>query len=382
MIAKLLYNNRTVRRKQDPLTLGSAAIIGGLGLGSSILGGLFGKSSQDSANATNIMLQRETNAQNYKIWQEQVAHQDKWNQYGYDWNSKEAERQRLWQWKMYQRELKDQSPAAQMARYKAAGLNPYFTLGNIQSGNVQANVGTSAAAGMTPSTPAAPVMGAPSVQPYDPLGAFNAGASALQNAVNGYFDNSLKSSQNSNLDFAVYDKVVNRLNRLDKIRKKHNGLSPSQDKQYEELSLQRSAIVKQMAASVRLQSNQGKLVNQQYQTEKINTALAGIREQLDNAELWLKTNTNEFNRQRAEREVRKLQEDIDNVSVDTAVKRLQSVGLRISNEFVRRLKQAETTIAEAEATMEQSGTWLYQGEKNPLKLILPIVLKLLGRKGK
>ena len=88
--------------------LGSAISAGG-----ALLGGLFGSSSSKAAAKTQLQAVRETNAANARLAQKQN-----------DWN--------LEQWN---RENAYNTPEAQRARYEAAGINPYFALGNIQSGN-------------------------------------------------------------------------------------------------------------------------------------------------------------------------------------------------------------------------------------------------------
>lgn len=83
-------------------------IIGGalIGLGGSLFGGLFG--SKSSSAKAQLTATRETNEQNYKIWQEQKQHEiDMWNmQNAYN------------------------TPEQQVARLREAGLNPYLSLQN------------------------------------------------------------------------------------------------------------------------------------------------------------------------------------------------------------------------------------------------------------
>lgn len=71
-----------------------------IGAGANFLGGLFGSSAQESANRTNIMLQREAQAWNESMWQKQ-------NEYN--------------------------TPAAQIQRMREAGLNPalMYSQGNV-----------------------------------------------------------------------------------------------------------------------------------------------------------------------------------------------------------------------------------------------------------
>lgn len=114
-------------RVVDPIVGG--AIIGGIG---SLLNGMFGSSSQSSANSTNLQiakqnaeLQRETNqlnrelaeqanAQNYRMFQEQ-------NAFNLDmWNKQNAYN----------------APSAQVERLKAAGINPAAVFGSIGSGQI------------------------------------------------------------------------------------------------------------------------------------------------------------------------------------------------------------------------------------------------------
>lgn len=96
-----------------------AALISG---GASLLGGLFGgKSNQsavDKANATNIQIARETNQQQYQMFQEQNAFNER----------------------MYNQMQAYNTPAAQMQRYQDAGINPYIAAGNVQTGNVQSSL--------------------------------------------------------------------------------------------------------------------------------------------------------------------------------------------------------------------------------------------------
>lgn len=94
----------------DPL-IGSALISGA----SSLLGGMFGSSSQSSANRTNLQIARETNQMQYQMFQEQNAFNER----------------------MYNQMQQYNTPAAQMQRYNDAGINPYIAAGNVQSGNAQ-----------------------------------------------------------------------------------------------------------------------------------------------------------------------------------------------------------------------------------------------------
>lgn len=93
-----------------PLIVGGALAAGG-----SILGGLFGKKGSDSAANASLQATRETNAANLKL-----------AQYQNDWNVAQWNRQNAYN-----------TPLEQRKRYEEAGINPYFALSNIQSGNAE-----------------------------------------------------------------------------------------------------------------------------------------------------------------------------------------------------------------------------------------------------
>ena len=122
-----------------------AAISGGASLLGGVVGGLFNKSAQKRANATNLQIARETNAQNYRIFQEQQQFNE--NQFN--------------RWLDYS------TPAAQRQRYEDAGINPYMAVGQLQNGTPSSAL-TSASS--------APMQGA-QVQPVQGLG------DALQNSI-------------------------------------------------------------------------------------------------------------------------------------------------------------------------------------------------------
>ena len=118
------------RRNLDPVTAYMA-----VGLGSSLLGGIFGGSSQKETNKTNLQIARETNEQNYKIWQEQKAHNidmfNMENQANIDMFNMENQAA-IDMWNM-QNAYND--PSAQAERLLKAGYNPLMTLGSSAAGN-------------------------------------------------------------------------------------------------------------------------------------------------------------------------------------------------------------------------------------------------------
>lgn len=141
-----------------------AAISGGASLLGGVVGGLFNKSAQKRANATNLQIARETNAQNYRIFQEQQQFNE--NQFN--------------RWLDYS------TPAAQRQRYEDAGINPYMAVGQLQNGTPSSAL-TSATS--------APMQGA-QVQPVQGLG------DALQNSIEraaGVFSSLISSTADAGL---------------------------------------------------------------------------------------------------------------------------------------------------------------------------------------
>ena len=90
----------------------AGGIISGVG---SLVGGIFGASSARAAAKAQLQAVRETNKANLDL----AKYQNEWNVA--QWNRQNAYN----------------TPAMQRQRYEEAGINPYFALGNIQSGNAE-----------------------------------------------------------------------------------------------------------------------------------------------------------------------------------------------------------------------------------------------------
>ena len=141
VIGLLTYNDTFVYcavMGVDDAIMMSAAI----SAGSNLLGGILGKKSNDAANKTNLRIARETNALNYKMFQEQ-------NDYNRD---------------MWNLNNEYNSPSAQVQRALAAGLNPYFNLGDL----------VSASSSSAPTSTSLPIMQSAQVHPFDWQTPFNA----------------------------------------------------------------------------------------------------------------------------------------------------------------------------------------------------------------
>lgn len=96
--------------------IGAAPIVGPVvSAVGSIAGGAIAKQGSDAAARASLQATRETNAANLKL-----------AQYQNDWNLAQWNRQNAYN-----------TPAAQRARYEEAGINPYFALGNMSSGNAE-----------------------------------------------------------------------------------------------------------------------------------------------------------------------------------------------------------------------------------------------------
>lgn len=129
------------------MPIGTGALLGAAGIGAAanLIGNIFGKKSNDSANATNMKI-----AQMNNEWSEKMM--DKQNNYNIEqWNRE----------KQFALEQRDYDSAAnQVQRLKEAGLNPALMMG-------------SGAAGSAASTPSGNSVGLPSpsqtsVKPFTP----------------------------------------------------------------------------------------------------------------------------------------------------------------------------------------------------------------------
>lgn len=116
----------------DPI---SATIMGGVGLLGSLFGGIFGSSSQNKANQTNLRIARETNANQMAMAREQ-------NQMIHDEAELAWEREK----EMFGMENAYNDPKAILERQLNAGINPYVAM----SGSLGSSMATSASGGSAP----------------------------------------------------------------------------------------------------------------------------------------------------------------------------------------------------------------------------------------
>lgn len=163
-----------------PCAATGAAILGGASLLSSLLGGLFGK----SANDTNVALQRETNEQNRQLVRETNEMQQ--NQFNENmlWLQKQFGLQR--QFALEDRQYNE--PRFQVQRLQAAGINPAFAFGQ---GNMQTSP-VSAVGAPSPSSFQTAHMESPSVSPVNYVDGLSEG---VGRAVDAYYQNQLVNEQ-------------------------------------------------------------------------------------------------------------------------------------------------------------------------------------------
>ena len=167
----MLYNNIIFRdvgntelfphhKKGINPAVGAAAITAG----ASLIGGLFGSGSSKYAAKAQLQAVRETNKANLDL-----------AKYQNDWNVAQWNRQNAYN-----------TPAMQRQRYEEAGINPYFALGNIQSGNAESLMSANMANQQ-------PVVSDLQGQSGQILG--NAISGAAQSGVNAYFGSKIQQEQ-------------------------------------------------------------------------------------------------------------------------------------------------------------------------------------------
>ena len=152
-----------------PFPIG-AAIQGGSAILGTVLGGIFGSKSQNSANAANLQINRENNAFNERMMQKQLDYNNDM------WNKQNAYN----------------TPSAQVQRLKEAGLNPYLMMSN---GN---QIGTASSAN---SASMASASGNPNMQAYDPSSGISNGVNAIGGAIANYISMKKAESEISKMNF-------------------------------------------------------------------------------------------------------------------------------------------------------------------------------------
>lgn len=159
-------------RKCNPI---SAPILGGIiqggsGVLGSLLGGIFGSSSQNSANKTNLKIAQMNNEFNERMMQKQM-----------DYNTD-----------MWNKQNEYNTASAQVQRLRDAGLNPYLMMSN------GSQIGTASSAN-SPSMASA--SGNPNIQAYDPSIGIASGVNAIGGAIANYISMKKAESEISKMNF-------------------------------------------------------------------------------------------------------------------------------------------------------------------------------------
>lgn len=137
-----------------PFPIG-AVIQAGSGVLGSVLGGIFGNNSQQSANEANIRINRENNAFNERMMREQDA----------------------LNYEAWKRQNAYNTPSAQVQRLKEAGLNPYLMMSNgNQIGSASSQNSTSMASASS----------SPNMQAFDSSSGISNGVNAIGGAIANY----------------------------------------------------------------------------------------------------------------------------------------------------------------------------------------------------
>jgi len=166
-------------------------IIGGwLGFGSSAMD----NETQKAINAANIAMQRETNAMNERLFHENL-----------DFQSSERKDQNQVNWKnavdMFNMENQYNSPAAQMQRLIAAGLNPAAVTGSPTATGSSPSVGSSVSSGL-------PNLVSPRAEMIEGIGARTiANIQGLTSAVSNISHSALSSAQKDEILGLLPEKI-------------------------------------------------------------------------------------------------------------------------------------------------------------------------------
>lgn len=193
---KIRFDLESPYRPREKCWVQAAITAAGI-LGSAALN----SASQAGANSKNVQMNRETNAMNQAINERQIQGQRELAEYQNQWN--------LDQWN---RENAYNDPSAQVARLKAAGINPYFQSGvsTGEAGSLQ---------GSTPAQPSAIPMQAGHVNPID--------YSMVTQGVQAFMNNQLLQTQ---IDRGAADAQIAEANaRVQSLRNAHELLKIAND---------------------------------------------------------------------------------------------------------------------------------------------------------
>lgn len=310
----------------DP-TIVSSIVSGATGFTSNLLGGLLGKNSQDSANKTNILINRENN---------QFA-------------AEQAQLNRNYQTAMWNKSNDYNSAFSQRQRLEAAGLNPYLMMNGGSAGTAQSVQGSAAASA-----------GNAHVEAFDPSSYVNGASNSISGAINSYYAN-LERSNNAT-QMAAQSQLMEEQarnwrikNTYETLRQQYeiNKLSHDSNNSFETYMLnkaKRKLAWENFSSDVTYRQNEVKLQNQ---LQELN-AMGIIEKTLNNSMLEVQLNYLP----------QKFRAEIKSIMADVALKYAQGQLTRQQAKTeVFRTMQERTNVKTAEFNMGLSRVKFYKAFK-------------------
>lgn len=281
-----------------PILVGSA--LAGLASGvGNVLSGIFNEEAVEDTNDANLQATRETNAQNRELFNQQL-----------DYNTQMYENQKAYNNELIEKMNDYNTPANQMQRYRDAGINPYFALGNIDSGQMQNAVGVTA-----PTAGAAPTMQAPHFQApnYDFIG--NVGRD-IASVMGNYFtyENLHANTEAQMIDnLTRFDENIARLEHLRSQKDLSDAERDRLDEQITDMRQQRNYVLENMRLGNENLRNSNKLQEYEKQLKVIEVKTSRLQNEYQS---WF----NEFSKERGAKELEQLSSIIANTEADSALK--------------------------------------------------------------
>lgn len=281
-----------------PILVGSA--LAGLASGvGNVLSGIFNEEAVEDTNDSNLQATRETNAQNRELFNQQL-----------DYNTQMYENQKAYNNELIEKMNDYNKPANQMQRFRDAGINPYFSLGNIDPGQMQNAVGVTA-----PTAGSAPTMQAPHFQApnYDFIG--NAGRD-IASVMGNYFtyENLHANTEAQMIDnLTRFDENIARLEHLRSQKDLSDAERDRIDEQITDMRQQRNYVLENMRLGNENLRNTNKMQQFDKELKVIELRTSKLQEDYQS---WL----NDYSKVRGAKELEQLQSIIANTHADTALK--------------------------------------------------------------
>lgn len=146
--------------------------------GASVVSGVMGLIGTNKTNKTNLKIAREANALQKEMYEQGLSQQDLWNQEAYAYQDKAWNREVEQEQNIFERNAAYNDPAAQMERYRAAGLNP---------GMMMYGQNAAVANGDVPSAMGAPGVGSVPGQPNVHTATMENEFAPVAQAIQSYF---------------------------------------------------------------------------------------------------------------------------------------------------------------------------------------------------